>query len=173
MEGAFGLVGDRRGCRLGLGLRFGLGYVRGHLHGGHGGTHLCEHLGGCVGRRGTRPGRGSRGRRGGRDGTGFQETGLPHGFRVGRLAEGLVSVVFVEEGVVSGREVFARLAAGFLGGITADLIGGIGVALGALSAQVGSEVAQTRRNVGDGGPSGKEDRVGQEQDHEGARTPAG
>ena len=173
MEGPLGLVGDRRGCRLILGLRFGLGHVRGYLHGGHGGTHLCEHLGGCIGRRGTRPGRGSRGRRGGRDGTGFQETGLPHGFRVGRLAEGLVPVVFVEEGIVSRREVLARAAACFLRGITAGLIGGIGVALGALTAQVGSEVAQASRNVGNGGPSGKEDRVGQEQNHEGARTPAG
>ena len=56
---------------------------------------------------------------------------------------------------------------------SAGLIGGFGVALGALTAQVGSDVAQACRNVGDGGPSGKEDRVGQEQDHEGARTPAG
>ena len=173
MEGPLGLVGDRRGCWLGLGLRSGLGYVCGHLHGGHGGTHLGEHLGGRVRRRGTRPGRGSRGRRGGRDSPGFQETGLPHGFRVGRLAEGLVPVVFVEEGVVSRREVLARAAACFLRGITAGLIGGFGVALGALTAQVGSDVAQACRNVGDGGPSGKEDRVGQEQDHEGARTPAG
>ena len=155
LECPLGLVGNRRGGRLILGLRFGLGHVRGYLHGGHGGTHLGEHLGGCVGRRGTRPGRGSRGGRGGRDGTGFQETGLPHGFRVGRLAEGLVPVVFVEEGVVARCEVLARAAACFLRGIAAGLIRGLGVALGAPTAQVGGEVAQARRNVGDGGPSGE------------------
>ena len=175
LEGPLGLVGDRRGRRLVLGLRFGLGHVRGHLdgRGGHGRTHLREHLGGGVGRRGTRPGRGSRGGRGGRDGTGFQEAGLPHGFRVGRLAEGLVAVVFVEERVVSRCEVFARLAAGFLGGIAAGLIGGLGVARGALTAEVGGEVAQARGDIGDGRTRGEQDRVSQEQDHKGTRTPAG
>ena len=175
LEGPLGFVGDRRGRWLILRLRFGLGHVRGHLdgRGGHGGTHLREHLGGGVRRGLTRPGRGSRGGRRSGDGAGFQQAGLPHRLGVGGLAEGLVSVVFVEESVVSGREVFARLAACFLGGIAAGLIDRLGVALGALPAEVGGEVAQARRNVGDGGARGEKNRVCQEQDHQGSRTPAG
>ena len=41
---------------------------------------------------------------------------------------------------------------------------GLGVALGALTAEVGGEVAQARGNVGDGRARGEQDRVGQEQD---------
>ena len=175
LEGPLGLVGDRRGRRLVLELRFGFGHVRGHLDGGggHGGTHLGEHLSGGVRRRLTRPGRGSRGGCGSGDGAGFEQTGLPHRLGIGGLAEGLVSVVFVEERVVSGREVFACLAAGFLGGIAAGLIRSLSVALGALTAQVGGEVAQARWHVGDGSARGEKNRVCQEQDHQGSRSPAG
>ena len=170
LEGTFGLVGDRRGRRFFLGL----GHVRGYLLGlrGHGGTHLGEHLGGRVGRRGTRPGRGGRVGRGHRHGAGLQQARLADGLRVGGLAEGLVPVVFVEEGVVAGGQILAAFAARLLGGVRVRLRLR-GVAVRSLPAQARGEVTQARRNVGDGGAGGQQDGVGQEQDEQGTRTPPG
>ena len=97
--------------------------MRGYLLGlrGHGGTHLGEHLGGRVGRRGTRPGRGGRVGRGHRHRAGLQQARLADGLRVGGLAEGLVPVVFVEEGVVAGGQILAAFAARLLGGVCVRL----------------------------------------------------
>ena len=103
LEGPLGLVRNRRGRRLILG--FGFGHVRWYLHGsrGHGGTHLREHLGGCVGCRGTRPGRG----RLRRDRSGLEKARLVSRVGVGGLTEGLVPIVFIEERIVASREVLA------------------------------------------------------------------
>ena len=78
--------------------------------------------------------------RGSGDGTRFEEARLPHRLSVGRLAEGLVPVVFVEESIIAGRKVLARLAACLLRGVR-GLLDGFVLPLGALTAQVGGEVA--------------------------------
>ena len=137
----------------------------------HDGTHLGDHLGGCVRRGGTRPGLGGHERFGHGDSAGLQELGPFNEFRFSGLTEGLVAVVFVEEIIISGREILAGLAARLLCGVP---IAGrtVGVLL-ACSAQVGSEVAQARRNVGNSGAGSQEDGVGQQQDEEGTGSPGG
>ena len=173
LEGPLGLVGDRRGCRLVLGFRFGFGHVGGNLYGcgSHGGAHLREHLGGRVGRRGTRPGRG-RGRLRS-DRSRLEKTRFFGRVGIGGLAEGLVAVVFVEEGVVSCGEVLAGLAASFLGRVLRVLFCGLSLSLGALATEMCSEVAKARRHIRDSRAGGQQDRVREEQKQEGASTPAG
>ena len=171
LECSLGFVGDRRG----RGFFLGRWDVRGHacrlalLGGSDGGAHLGEHLRRRIGRGWARPGRRGVGRLGRRNRTGSEELSLRAGLRVGGLAEGLVPVVFVEERVVSGCQVPARLPARFLGWIALARV----AVLVIRPAQSRREIAQTSGNVGNGGPRGEQDRVHQEQDHEGAGAPPG
>ena len=171
LECAIGFVGDRRGRGFVLGFGFVSRDVGGHLLVGQDGTHLGEHLGGRVRARGTRPWLGRRIGRGHGDRAGFEEAGLVHRFRLGRLAEGFVAVVFVKESVVSGGQVLAGLAASLLRRI---LLVSLGLAvLFVPPAQVGGEVTQTRGHVGHGRAGGQQDRVDQQQDEECAGAPGG